>query len=136
MAKISPFLSRPEEWVENLAALREERKKIEEREGHLRDKILGHLRDKSLESIASDRYEAKIERRESTDFSQAALAAEFGTDWLAAAKKRLPIRQSESLRLTARQSQATGPAERDFVQEIDEKFAPGPKPSKSKARKA
>ena len=99
MADISPFLSTPQTMIVKLAALRDERKKLEAREEKLRAKIEEHLRAKGVDRLAADGHEVRLEKRESVDFSQKALSALYGSDWLDDAKKRLPTREVTSLRL-------------------------------------
>lgn len=110
MADISPFLSTPQTMIVKLAALRDERKKLEAREEKLRAKIEEHLRAKNLDRLAADGHEVRLEKRESVDFSQKALSALYGDDWLLDAKKRLPTREITSLRLIDVKSVEKNPA--------------------------
>ena len=141
MAKLSPFMTKPEQWVEELAGLKADRKKIEDREEKLKTRILAFLKEKGIESLAGEKHEVRLEKRESTDFSQGALKELFGEEWLADAKRRLPARVSESLRMVEikkdePEKPATATATTDpKVKQILDHFAPGaeqPKPAEKK----
>lgn len=97
MADLSPFLSNPQKWIEELAKLRSERQKIEEREDRLKTKLRSHFDQANLTELAADSFLARIEKRESTDFSQKALTEYMGKKKFAALKESLPVKVSESL---------------------------------------
>lgn len=118
MAKLSPFLSKPSEWVEKYAALSAEIKKLEDQKDGLKEKIKLHLKEKGLEVVAGDKHEARLVVSERTDFSQRALAATFGDAWLDEAIVKLPKSKSETFRVVERK------ADDPKVQEIVDHFTP------------
>ena len=102
MAKLNPFLSKPAEWVESLAQLQAERKKLEDREESLKSKLKLHMKEKELETVAGDKHEFRRVTGERTDFSQKALSETFGEKWLSDAITKLPKSKTESFRLVER----------------------------------
>lgn len=51
MANINPFLSKPDEWKEELRQIKEHRKKLDKREAHLLDKLAAHEREQKTGEI-------------------------------------------------------------------------------------
>ena len=134
MADLSPFLSTPGEWVERLAELREQRKKLEAQEERLRGKIEGYLASEKIDHVAGEKFIARMERRESVDFSQGALAEEFGAAWLVTAKDRLPKRVTESLAIRPIKIVEESKEGQDLRKELSAHFS-GPAPSTKPERK-
>lgn len=97
MADISPFISTPGQWIEELAQIRAQRNKLEDRENHIKTKLREHLDREKLTELSGETHYARIEVRESTDFSQKTLAEVFGPKWLASTKKKLPTKTTEAL---------------------------------------
>lgn len=97
MADINPFLGSPQQWVEQLAQLRAQRQVIEGKEDRLKTKLRAYLDEKKIDELAADKFVARIERRESTDFSQKALTEHLGEKKFSALKAALPVKVSESL---------------------------------------
>lgn len=114
MADLKPFLSTPAQWVDELARCRADRKRIEEREDALREKLRAYMSEKSVTSLDGAEAVAKVETRESVDFSQGALGALYGDEWLADARSRLPRKIIETLvvrdlkKAAAKSSDVTG----------------------------
>ena len=62
MVNLSPFLSSPGEWVNELIELREKRKKIEKREKKLQSKLLLHIESEGIPAVQGTEYEAEIKK--------------------------------------------------------------------------
>jgi hypothetical protein len=120
MGSISPFLSKPSEWVEELAKLKAERKKIEDREDSLASKLKLHMQEQGLETIKGETHEYKRTTSERTDLSQKAIAATFGEKFLDEPIVKLPKAKSESYRISEIK------AEDPKVKEIVDHFAGKP----------
>lgn len=98
MTDISPFLSKPAEWVEELGALAADRKKIEEREEKLKGKLKLHMQEKGLEAVSGEKFDYQRQTGERTDTSIDAILQTFGED----AVTKLPKKKTESFKLVAR----------------------------------
>lgn len=125
MASLNPFLSSPQEWVEELAKLKSEREKIERREDHLRDKLKAHMAEKQVDHVESPTHVVRYESRERIDTSQKALEAVCGEHWQAL-KDSLPRVQSQALVLRERKDDVA--AER--IHEVEDFFAKQKKEAK------
>jgi hypothetical protein len=130
MAKLSPFLSEPGTWVEDLASVNAEIKKLEDRAENLKSKLKLHMQEKELEVVEGQTHDFKVQRGERTDFSQKALAATFGDDWLDQAITKLPKSKTETYRIVARKG--VDPK----VQEIVDHFAGTPPGERAQAAAA
>lgn len=104
MGNLNPFLSKPGEWVEELARLKDDIKALSERESKLTDKLKAHMKERDIEVVIGDKHEFKRQTGERTDTSQKALAATFGDAWLDDAITKLPKQKTETFRLFARKA--------------------------------
>jgi seryl-tRNA synthetase len=102
MGNISPFLSKPSEWVEQLAEIQAERKKLEDREDNLKSKLKLHMQEQGVETVTGEKHEFKRSTSERTDLSQKAIAATFGEKFLDELIVKLPKAKSETYRLVER----------------------------------
>lgn len=108
MAKLSPFVSTPAQWVEKLAQLRAERQKIETEEHRLKTKVRAYMEEKKLDAFQAESFIAKIERRETPDFSKDTLIEVFGDRWYVDIKSKLPVKASEALVIRALKEKEEG----------------------------
>lgn len=74
MVDLNPFLSRPGEWVDDLIALREQRKKIEKREKKLQNKLTDYIEIEDVPIVQGTKYEAKIKKTKWRGLPRAHLA--------------------------------------------------------------
>jgi hypothetical protein len=95
MAKLSPFLTKPAQWVEELGLLTAEMKKLEAREEKLRGRLKLHMQEKGVNSLKGDKFEFKVLRGEKSDISIDAILETFGPD----AITKLPKKKTEQYRL-------------------------------------
>lgn len=56
MANINPFLSKPSEWVEEMANIRDQRRKLDERTRHLEQKLMLHMKEKGITRFSGDKH--------------------------------------------------------------------------------
>jgi hypothetical protein len=119
MGNISPFLSKPSEWVEQLAEIQAERKKLEDREDNLKSKLKLHMQEQGVETVTGEKHEFKRSTSERTDLSQKAIAATFGEKFLDELIVKLPKAKSETYRLVERKDDPK-------VKEIVDHFAGKP----------
>lgn len=93
MADLTPFVTPAEKLVEEIGALREEQKRIEESMDRRKAKLREIMVEKKVSVVTGPTWEAKIEvRKGGVDFSQKAFAASFGEEALADLEKTLPKR--------------------------------------------
>jgi hypothetical protein len=97
MADISPFLSTPQQWIEELVRLKVDRAKIESREEHLRDKLRAHFEASGINRLSASDHEARLEARHATDMTQASLEKAMGQKRWLTLKAKLPVKTSEVL---------------------------------------
>lgn len=74
MVDLNPFLSRPGEWVDDLIALREQRKKIEKREKRLQIKLMEYIESEGVPAVQGTKHEAKIKKTKWRGLPRAALS--------------------------------------------------------------
>lgn len=131
MPDLSAFMSTPQEWVEKLALLKDERKKIEDAEDRLRAKLSAHLAEKNLTSVQGLSHIVKIETRESVDWTKKTLVDVLGPEWFLTTEAKLPKRTTSSLVLRAIKKDEAPPTATDRAQEVNEFFGVADKPTAS-----
>lgn len=120
MPELSPFLSKPSAWVEQVAELNAEIKKLEDRKDGLTSKLKLHMKEQNLEAVQGEKHEFKRSTSERTDLSQKAIAATFGDKYLDELIVKLPKVKSESFRIVELKP------EDPKVREIVDHFIPPP----------
>jgi hypothetical protein len=117
MTSITPFMTPPEEWTDQLGALAAEIKALEGKAMRLKDKLKLHMTEKELTTVTGGKFEYRRQTGERTDFSEDAITETFGPD----AVTKLPKKKTESFRIVERKVEAD-----PKVKEIVDHFSKDP----------